>query len=580
MIGNAPWGDGTTQETSDLADRESSSPLPKRKSAGSSTKAEKWAAHSDHSWPIANHDIGPLFIAKSLELVNHKGRVAMIQPAPPWLYQRAKPAEALRKKLFSEFTVDEITNLSAVRRELFSDVIGPACIIVVGRVKPEPTTPLFYFTPKPIRTSEFVTSLCVEPQDVSRITHAEAASDMLPWSVLALGGRRDLELIRRLQRYPNLHKLKRDGHLLTRLGVIPGDQQKALPNLKGKPYFELTQFPDEVFLTLDADKVPAWEDPRVDLKGSTDFESFKNPQLLIKQSYCAKLGRFRAALVRSSDPEWGVICKKTYLSVRDFSPHQQHNQAACLAYNSLLATYYLFLTSSRIAHYITETLTEELMTVPLPKISPDLSTITSFEQIDELARRSFALTPADWTLVEDLLKFALPDAIRKTPGAARNPTILRQTSPRDEAVMVAYGRTLSRVLKSTFGPDKPVAVTIYQEPQAEKLPVRMMTLHLDWAGRQPLTIEKITEEGLLDKLAEFHRSVLSQRTRSVMGNGIGFQRVAYFFQTQQVNKVRVRNLTIIKPDECRYWTRSQAMRDADELAVAIMKAAQRERAKR
>jgi hypothetical protein len=39
----------------------------------------------------------------------------------------------------------------------------------------------------------------------------------------------------------------------------------------------------------------------------------------------------------------------------------------------------------------------------------------------------------------------------------------------------------------------------------------------------------------------------------------------------------VRNITIIKPDEYRYWTRSQAMRDADELAEAIMQAAGRTR---
>jgi len=36
------------------------------------------------------------------------------------------------------------------------------------------------------------------------------------------------------------------------------------------------------------------------------------------------------------------------------------------------------------------------------------------------------------------------------------------------------------------------------------------------------------------------------------------------------------NLSIVKPDECRYWTRSMAMRDADQLANAIQKAAGRQ----
>ena len=131
-----------------------------------------------------------------------------------------------------------------------------------------------------------------------------------------------------------------------------------------------------------------------------------------------------------------------------------------------------------------------------------------------------------------------------------------------------------RVLKGTFGRDKPVSATVYQEPPgAVPVPVRMMTVHLDWVGRAPLTIEPVEADGLLDKLATFHRDVLSCEVRSLAGEGLGFQRVAYFFHAQQTAGGRVRNITIIKPDEYRYWTRSLAMRDADELASAILRAA-------
>jgi hypothetical protein len=108
----------------------------------------------------------------------------------------------------------------------------------------------------------------------------------------------------------------------------------------------------------------------------------------------------------------------------------------------------------------------------------------------------------------------------------------------------------------------------------------MVTLHLNWEGRAPLTIEPIAADGLLDKLSTFHRDVLSKKERSANGEGLGFQRVAFFFHAHQEKHVRVQNLTIIKPDEYRYWTRSQAMRDADELAGSIMEAAGRKGAKR
>jgi hypothetical protein len=380
-------------------------------------------------------------------------------------------------------------------------------------------------------------------------------------------------LIRRLAQYNNLAKLELEGAILTREGAILGDQKKELPDLRGKPFFQSPRFPHSVFLSLDATTVLPWPEPRVDRKASTDFEAFKIPQLLIKQSFSARLGRFRAAIVRSSDPVWGVVCTQAFLSIRDFASDARHIRAAALVFNSRFATYYLALTSSRLGHYRTEPLAEELVTVPLPPECPDITSVASFEEIDELTRKAFLLTPADWAIIEDLLDVTLPDALRKAPGPGRKPTTRVARRGRDEPELSAYAQTLARVLKSAFGRDKAVAATIYQEPDATRLPVRMVTIHLDWIGRDPLTIEPIAADGLLDRLASFHRDVLAKRARSATGEGLGFQRVAFFFHAHRADHGRVPNLTIIKPDEYRYWTRSQAMRDADELAAAIMQAA-------
>jgi len=583
VIGNAPWGEGTSRELSDDDPDEIQPAITgrRKKKAKLLTKAEKWARIHDESWPIPNHDIGHLFVAKALHLVSESGQVAMLQNASPWLYQRAAPAKELRKKFFESFSFSEITNLSALRRELFSDAIGPACVVVVGCGRPNFDTPLYYFTPKPLRTSAktaksqpgFAT-VEIEPQNVSRLTHDEAANDPLVWSVLALGGQRDLHLIRRLRKHDTLAKLKKAGNVHTRLGVITGNErQKPLEKLRDKPFFAASRFPEGVFLHLNAADVrELWVDPQVAERDSTNFEAFKNPQLLIKQSFEMKLGRFRSALVLSDDLVWGVICKDAFLSVCDLSKDARHIRAAALVYNSLLATYYLALTSSRIGHYRTEAKSAELIEVPLPEGSVDLSSVRTFDDIDELTRKSFSLTAADWTIIKDFLDVNFPDALRKRPGPGRK-TTCRGTSDRYEPELSAYGETLTRVLKSTFGRDKAVAVTIYKEPNTAPLPVRMVTVHLDWADRASLTIEPIESDGLLDRLASFHRDVLGGEVHSAGGSGLSFRRVAYFFHSHEARRERVQNLTIIKPDEYRYWTRSQAMRDADELASAIMQAA-------
>jgi len=419
VIGNPPWGDGSITKTSEV---ETLDEAAKGRKKRKQTKAERWA--STHGWPVANHDIGPLFLAKAGKLVQPTGRVAMVQPAPPLMYQRADTALALRRRLYTEFTFNEVTNLSAVRRDMFAGVIGPACVVVFGIAKPKPEGTLYLYAPKPARSGGIGQGFVIEPQDVSRITHGEAATDPVVWTVLSLGGLRDLELVRRLGSFDNIEKLETARRVKTRLGVIPGNRKKPVGDeLASVPYFDATRFPKDVFLELDAAGIPPWGDPRVAESDSTNFDAFKTPQLLIKQSYSVKDGRFRAAVVRSDNPEWGTICKKTYLSVRDLSPDGRHIRSACLVYNSIIAVYYLWLTSSRVGHYITETLSKELITVPLPSTPPDLDELESFDAIDELTGKLFSLTKADWTVIEDFLEYTLPDALRRTGGASRQPTI-------------------------------------------------------------------------------------------------------------------------------------------------------------
>jgi hypothetical protein len=52
--------------------------------------------------------------------------------------------------------------------------------------------------------------------------------------------------------------------------------------------------------------------------------------------------------------------------------------------------------------------------------------------------------------------------------------------------------------------------------------------------------------------------------------GIFYQRVARIYDSVQLNGQTVPTIYLIKPDKIRYWTRSMALRDADEVAADIM----------
>lgn len=575
VVGNAPWGDKSIKGTSDTVVVPSGveARLKKnRKSEAVLTKAERWAA--TYKWPVANNDIGPLFLAKAAALLKRDGRVAMIQPASTILYQRAGNAVELRRKLFSEFTFDEVANLSAIRFELFPEAVGPACIVIFDRSKPDPRDAFLYFYPKPLRDDQAETRFVIEPQDVNWVTHIEAENDPLVWVTLAVGSRRDLELVRRLSKLPSLAKLYDEGKVLKREGIIRGDLGREQDQIRGKRFFANRQFPTDAFMELSADVLPIITDCRVDSDASTDFEPFKLPQLLIKQTWRVKEGRFRATIVRSTDPEWGVICSQSYLTIRDLDVNGANIKAAWLVYNSLLAAYFLTATSSRIGHYRQEGLVKEMLNVPLPPFTPGmLDGIHLPTEVDNRIREAIHLTEAQWVLVEDFVRFVIPDAMQKKASAGRQRTARSDGEMNEALELPQYARFFIRVLKATFGKDKPVCATVFEEPCNDRLPVRMVAIHLDWPGHKPVSVARMGKDGLYEKLRQLYSDALLPKGRALSGDGLGFQRIAFLFHTHVEEGRKIPSLYIIKPDQRRYWTRSLAMRDADQLAAAVFQAA-------
>jgi hypothetical protein len=573
VIGNAPWGDNSIHSTSDSYPVEPVPPaaIGPRRPRPFRTKAAIWA--KNFNWEIVNNDIGPFFLAKGSKLVKSNGQIAMIQPASLLLYNRSSKNCKLRNQIFTRMTVEEVTNLSAIRRELFNEAIGPACIVVARGAPAAPEETLWYYSPKAQRASQTKGLFLIDPQDSNRISHSEAATDPHVWTVLALGGRRDLALIQRFSNYPTIEKLEAQSVVITRLGVIPGNKEKRLPELKGLPYFEETRFPSDVFLELDACRISPWNDPRVDRDGSIDFEAFKAPQLLIKQSFSVKDGRFRAVLVSKGPHPWGVICKKTYTTVREVTGGTESISSACLLYNSLFAAYFLIMTSSRAGHYITEATSRDLLRLPLVDIADRLEEVDSFHKLDDVVFASLQLTDAERILIDDFFKYSWEDARRTGETAGYEPTTRANGGNQDELTM--FCRSFAAVLEANFGSGIPIATTVFQEDfGCPSLPVRMVAIHLNAGSRSPETVEAMQAETLLCDLSEFHKRCLDQKPRAEGGFGIGFQRTATLIDGFDLNGVRSQTVYIIKPDQRRYWTRSIGMRDADELSVAILDAAE------
>ncbi len=553
VLGNAPWGKGTV-----------------------TSPATKWARQPQHEWPIPNKQVGTLFLAKAATLTKPTGRVSMIQPASSLLFNRSGSANRFREQFFLQFKVEEVVNLSTLRFALFEGAVSPPCIVTLRPTSPD-DDPLLYIAPKQVKetgSAEVADSsyaVVIEPHDISRIWPEEAATDSSVWTALAWGGPRDLAFIHRIGDTRCLKELDKKGVIDRRKGIVRGNGLKRQPLLLNRHILEKPDFPDGTFLRLDVTRLPLNDNDRTEAASSTTMKPFDLPQLILKKAWQLQSGRVKSVITKSRGDTNGIVCSQSYVSVHAPSEYETWLHMACLSYNSIFAVYFLLLTSGRLASYRPEALVDEILAVPMPEPREGvLKDLRSLEDVDSRVRSLFDLKESEWLLVEDLYEYTMPDFKGDETSPGRQPTerLRRFTrAEKSEPHLAAYCEYFIRVLKAGFGHDKAVCATVYQDSPDSPLPVRLAAIHLDWAREKEIVVERIDSSDLSDRLLELDQAWMQTGDQS--RGGIFYQRVALVYAEFRHRGKTIPTVYVVKPDRIRYWTRSAAMRDADEVAADV-----------
>jgi hypothetical protein len=525
VIGNAPWGKNTA-----------------------TTPAKRWA--KKNNWPISNLDVGPLFLSKALALTKSEGRVAMVQPAGTLLLNRRKAALQIRSRLLAEAQVEEIVNYTILRFHLFPTASSPACSITLKKVPPS-GSPFFYICPKLQYSGEDYFRIVTDKHDVHSV-YTEEVIDPSVWTVLMIGGRRDLRLIRRVSaRARTLAAAKREGAVEMQEGLIPSQAGKVHPELRNRLFLETDDFPAGTWLRLKAFSLPRAR--TIHVHRQTNAAVFSLPQLVIKQGWREERGRFRSALIEGTE---GVVCTQSYITVHAKTDKAKEDLAsACLMTNSRLAAYYLALTSSRLA-FIPEVLAEDFYELPLPPLRRDnMDSLGSEAELDTWIEGAFGLADVDRVLIEDALKFGVPELLRDEAAPGRLATWRKAEDPDP---LTEYSEYFLRVVRAAAGRGF-ASATVFQDSRSYA-PLRMVAIHLS-SNDQKIKTEKVDSSCLSDRIAALHR-IFAER----QPGGMGAQRVGTILDSViDATGQQIPTAYFIKPNQMRYWTRAVALGDADSL---------------
>jgi hypothetical protein len=566
IVGNAPWGEDSLTE-----------------------KAKTWASiGKSDAWPIADKQTGTLFLAKASRLCKADGRICMIQPAGSLLFNVSGPAKAFRKKLFTQYKVDEVVNLSALRfLGIFPDAVGPACIINMRPTAPDGEA-IAYWSPKQTNNQEGQVRVVIDEQDLNWVWPEEAASEPAVWPTLAWGGRRDLETIRSIfSRNTSIEERINRKECSSVRGFQRGTTEaQERPEYLNIPILESAE--EDIWsiqaLVTNSGTFPLNHDSK--FAYPKPLSTYKLPAVILRNTWTVFRRRFeaKAVLPDIKAAHDTLLYSQSFFGIRD---NDESRLAALLAVsNSLFAVYYLYLSSGRLASYRPTIRKKDFEQLPLPMCTSisfaEIQDLTG-DAIDEMAFSLFHLNEVERVLVQDFVDVTLED-FKPSPDKC-SPYKPEQNGNSEGRIndwhwngvnsrLEAYIDWFMRVLQSGFGSNKGMCATVFRPPAPNASAFCMVGIHLDWPRSERIRYEDVTDGNLLGTLGQRAQDGYRGSLAAQM-EGIYYRRVSRIYQTVRVREGRkalnVPTVFLIKPNRLRYWTRSAALRDADNVVADLMK---------
>ena len=498
-----------------------------------------------------------------------KGKIALVCGIKI-LFNTGKPYQRFRNFLFGKTYVEEVYNFSILRNvpnteggSLFGSATGPAGILFYSNTYPEnPSNHLVYCAPKTVLKNRFMNGIAIDATDIKYIPREECTKEKTNiWKTAMWGTERDFSLI---------ESFKSDESLLNVLERNNWKKNAGVGFQKSEPLL-FTNYDIKKLPFIDAAKVERYFTPSDSTKQIDDIGfhregnllAYKKPHLLIKEGqedrkFC------------SSFLDYDCSFTKTIYGIHIENGEQELKLISAFL-NAQLSSYLMFLSSSSWGIERERVKPNEILSLPdlcfslpedkkeaiiqcideiiaIKKQNLPIYSIEAIEKrIDVLFYEALDLMPNDIVLIEDLINLTLDGFQNKKESRAFKPCT-------DEE-MRTYGTFISQTINDflKFGSQLTTWVKVF--PVYPNSPLNIIALRLN-NEREGGSVES-TNDNIDALLKEI--------------NAYTYQQYAESIYYRKYIKYYVGDTTyIIKPNEKRFWSRSLAMNDADEIIADIL----------
>lgn len=497
--------------------------------------AKKYCA--DRLLPVAQELACP-FMWLASEILD-KGRAALVCPSK-WLTNGEVNDDAFRTTFFSAVDVETIVNLSAIRRTLFDDAVGPAAIVVFRRRSAAVAPTVLYVAPKPSATA-IPLGLLIDSGDMQWIPRQLAETEPRVWSALQEGSRRDFDLVRRLATQHTLLQFIEAGEekgWVSKRGFQPNGPHES-PEVLGRLPFVQTKWIDRPVLMVAEDGAPT---RYVNFKRLGDTPIYRAPHVLVRKGLSDARGF-------ASYVDVDCTFQDAVLAIHG-PPEDKHRVKAISAYfHSTFARYWLSLVISTAGTDWKYMSKEERLSLPvrpiaeneyakhLAEIIDSISSESDYKpeiyvpRIDEIVYEALGLTAHERSLVESQKALTSIPTINVDMLASR------------------YAKTFLEIFRPLhLSGSWPGEATVH----TGQAPLRTVSFKLLPRKQRTGQMAIKTSPDLDAVLTHLDRVLVERESANIFR-----RRHLRLFETDVMH--------VVKPNEARFWTTAAAHEDAHAL---------------
>jgi hypothetical protein len=474
------------------------------------------------------------------------------------------PFQHFRKWLFTETYVEKVYNLSIFRKapknyggQLFSTAIGPVSIVYYQKENPLTISDTIeYWAPKTYVKSNLIEGVIVDSTDIKYLPRVECQKPNTKiWKIAMWGGMQDFRLIEKIKHNSLGIYFKKNRQWVIGSG-LNGDNEH--------PDF----VPDKLISTEKIERY--YTKPNNALDDNRKYFRKNNNSLFIPPFILFKKGQNNKRITASLFEEYNYCTTGAFVLNGDVSIEKKKLLVSYL--NSDFVRYYLFLVASSWGIEREQIFLSELLEIPsifLINENDQKNILNSFDTIayeikansifscDTVVNKEadilrsifnfFKISPKESIIIQDVLNISL-NLFEK----GQNSIALHRTLQPEN---LAYANMLCSELNTFLNSSKTrVSACIYDV--ALRDPLNMVVLHF---GNKEKPVEEKSIDALRESLKNIDRYMLKKTSDSIFVQ----KQVKYFDYENDL-------LYLIKPNQKRFWTRSQAIDDATSLIAEII----------